>query len=59
MFRLYEKAIIRLHVYYFVMYRVIEKDGRDLKRYNVTSTRRIYRFGILKCSEKFKVLDLP
>ena len=28
-------------------------------RYNLKSTRRIYRFGILKCSEKFKVLDLP
>jgi len=28
-------------------------------RYNLKSTRRIYTFGILKCSEKFKVLDLP
>ena len=28
-------------------------------RYNLISTRRIYTFGILKCSEKFKVLDLP
>jgi hypothetical protein len=28
-------------------------------RYNVKSTRRIYTFGFLKCSEKFKVLDLP
>ena len=27
-------------------------------RYNLKSTRRIYTFGILKCSEKFKVLDL-
>jgi len=28
-------------------------------RYNLKSTRRIYTFGALKCSEKFKVLDLP
>jgi hypothetical protein len=27
-------------------------------RYNLKSTRRIYTFGILKCSEKFKVLFL-
>ena len=27
-------------------------------RYNLKGTRRIYTFGILKCSEKFKVLDL-
>jgi ribosomal protein S26 len=29
-----------------------------LNSYNLKSTRRIYKFGILKCSEKFKVLDL-
>ena len=41
------------------LYRVIEKDGRDLKnRYNLKSTGRIYTFSVLKCSEKFKVLDL-
>ena len=28
-------------------------------RYNVKTTWRIYTFGILKFSEKFKVLDLP
>ena len=28
-------------------------------RYNLKSTGRIYTFGILKCSEKFKDLDLP
>ena len=28
-------------------------------RYNLKSTRRIYTFCVLKCSEKFKVLDLP
>jgi len=27
-------------------------------RYNLKSTRRIYKFGVLKCSEKLKVLDL-
>ena len=26
-------------------------------RYNLKSTGRIYTFGVLKCSEKFKVLD--
>ena len=30
-----------------------------LIRFNLKSTGRIYTFGILKCSEKFKVLDLP
>ena len=30
-----------------------------LNRYNLKSTGRIYKFGVLKCSEKFKVLDLP
>jgi len=28
-------------------------------RYNLKSTGRIYTFGVLKWSEKFKVLDLP
>ena len=28
-------------------------------RYNLKTTRRIYTFGILKCSGKFNVLDLP
>jgi hypothetical protein len=28
-------------------------------RYNLKRTGRIYTFGILKCSEKLKVLDLP
>ena len=27
-------------------------------RYNLKSTKRIYTFDILKCSGKFKVLDL-
>ena len=28
-------------------------------RYNLKRTGRIYTFGVLKCSEKSKVLDLP
>ena len=28
-------------------------------RYNLKNAGRIYTFGVLKCSEKFKVLDLP
>ena len=28
-------------------------------RSNLKGTRWIYTFGILKCPEKFKVLDLP
>ena len=28
-------------------------------RYNLKITWRIYTFGVLKCSEEFKVLDLP
>ena len=42
-----------------IIYRVIEKDGRDWNLYNLKRTGRIYTFGVLKCSEKFKVLDLP
>jgi len=30
-----------------------------LNRYNLKSTGRMYTIGVLKCSEKFKVLDLP
>ena len=41
-----------------VIYRVIEKMDGIWNRYNLKSTGRIYTFGILKCSEKFKVLDL-
>jgi len=28
-------------------------------RHNLKSTGRIYTFGVLKCSEKFNILDLP
>ena len=33
-------------------------DG-SWNRYNLKITGQIYTFGVLKCSEKFKVLDLP
>ena len=36
-----------------------EKMDGIWNRYNLKSTGRIYTFGILKYSEKFKVLDLP
>ena len=42
-----------------LIYRVIEKMDGIWNRYNLKSTGRIYTFGVLKCSEKFKVLDLP
>ena len=37
----------------------LKKMDGILNRYNLKSTGRIYMFGVLKCSEKFKVLDLP
>ena len=49
-----------------VPYRCHEQNTRLSKkmdgiwnRYNLKSTGRIYTFGVLKRSEKFKVLDLP
>ena len=30
-----------------------------LNRYNLKSTGRIHAIGVLKCSQKIKVLDLP
>ena len=43
-----------------VLYRGSSKKMDGIwNRYNLKSTRRIYTFGVLKCSEKFKVLDLP
>jgi len=35
-----------------------KKMGGIWNRYNLKCTRRIYTFGILKCSEKFRVLDV-
>ena len=39
--------------------RLSKKMDGIWNRYNLKSTGRIYTFGVLKCSEKFKVLDLP
>ena len=53
------------HKYIVVIYPPRNYTGLSKKmdgiwnRYNLKSTGRIYTFGILKCSEKFKVLDLP
>jgi len=44
---------------YQLLYRVIEKMDGIWNRYNLKSTGRIYKFGVLKYSQKFKVLDLP
>ena len=38
---------------------LLKKMDGIWNRYNLKSTGRIYTFGVLKCSEKFKVLDLP
>ena len=47
-------------VYWPFVYTVLSKKMDGIwNRYNLKSTGRIYTFGILKCSEKFKVLDLP
>ena len=37
---------------------LLKKMDGIWNRYNLKSTGRIYTFGVLKCSEKFKVLDL-
>ena len=34
-----------------------KKMDEILNRYNLKSNGRIYTFGVLRCSEKFKVLD--
>jgi hypothetical protein len=39
--------------------RLSKKMDGIWNRYNLKSTGRIYTFGVLKHSEKFKVLDLP
>ena len=44
----------------FVLYTGLSKKMDGIwNRYNLKSTGRIYTFCVLKCSEKFKVLDLP
>jgi hypothetical protein len=50
------KLLKRLSIYYTGLSK--KMDG-IWNRYNLKSTGRIYTFSILKCSEMFKVLDLP
>ena len=47
------------YVYIYTYTGLSKKMDGIWNRYNLKSTGRIYTFGILKCSEKFKVLDLP
>jgi len=56
---------LQLNIYHIIYLRDLctytgssKKMDGILNRYNLKSTRRIYTFGVLKCSEKFKVLDL-
>jgi len=45
---------------FFVLYTGLSKKMDGIwNRYNLKITGRIYTFGVLKCSEEFKVLDLP
>ena len=56
---------ILLVTFFIILYTVVCFTGLSKKmdgisnRCNLKSTGRIYTFGVLKCSEKFKVLDLP
>jgi len=44
----------------FAVYTGLSKKMDGIwNRYNLESSGRIYTFGVLKYSEKFKVLDLP
>ena len=54
------RLFLSILYYLYVQYTGLSKkmDG-NWNRYNLKSTGRIYTFGVLKCSEKFKVLDLP
>jgi hypothetical protein len=38
---------------------LLKKMDGIWNHYNLKNTGRIYTFGVLKCSEMFKVLDLP
>ena len=52
--------LIRSTSSHFIYYTVLSKKMDGIwNRYNLKSTGRIYTFGVLKYSEKFKVLDLP
>ena len=53
-----------IYLFFLIIERLIntglsKKMDGIWNRYNLKSTGRIYTFGVLKCSEEFKVLDLP
>ena len=58
---LYMVVLVRKAIFKLVLLNtgLSKKMDGIWNRYNLKSTGRIYTFGILKCSEKFKVLDLP
>ena len=52
-----KKSILKQYV---INYTGLSKKMDGIwNRYNLKSTGRIYTFGVLKCSEKVKILDLP
>ena len=53
-----EKLIIKSTTFWGVNTGLSKKMDGIWNRYNLKSTGRIYTFGVLKYSEKFKVLDL-
>ena len=57
----YILSIFLLHAFdVTVLYTGLSKKMDGIwNRYNLKSTERIYTFGVLKCSQKFKLLDLP
>ena len=58
-----ERLAIMLHTGTTSIYVLCTGSSKKMdgiwNHYNLNSTRRIYTFGVLKCSEKFRVLDLP
>ena len=51
--------LVFILVFYDLHYTELSKKMDGIwNRYNLKSTGRIYTFGVLKYSEKFKVLDL-
>ena len=52
-------AVLHTYLIHMNCYTGLSKKMDGIwNRYNLKSTGRIYTFGVLKCSEKFKVLDL-
>jgi hypothetical protein len=59
-FRLFNCFIITMKDNMWILNTGLSKKMDGIwNRYNLKSTGRICTFGVLKCSEKFKVLDLP